>query len=134
MPRFDISPRRHLNLCATSAVRLISRASREQGDYTVTPWIVYHGVIMAMNIKNAEVERLATEFARLTGESKTEAIRRALEERRRRLTSVSNSDRRARVLKFLEKKVWPTLPKAQVGRRLSRAEEDEILGYGPGGV
>jgi len=89
---------------------------------------------MAMNIKNAEVERLATELARLTGESKTEAIRRALEERRRRLTSVSNSDRRARVLKFLEKKVWPTLPKAQVGRRLSRAEEDEILGYGPGGV
>ena len=89
---------------------------------------------MALNIKNAEVERLATELARLTGESKTEAIRRALEERRRRLTSVSNSDRRARVLKFLEKKVWPTLPKAQVGRRLSRAEEDEILGYGPGGV
>ena len=55
---------------------------------------------MALNIKNADVERLATEVARLTGESKTEAIRRALEER----------------------------------RRLSRAEEDEILGYGPGGV
>jgi antitoxin VapB len=38
------------------------------------------------------------------------------------------------VLRFLERKVWPTLPKAQVGRRLSRAEEDEILGYGPEGV
>ena len=89
---------------------------------------------MAMNIKNADVERLATEVARLTGESKTEAIRRALEERRQRLKSVSTGDRRARVLRFLEKKVWPTLPKGQVGRRLSRAEEDEILGYGPGGV
>ena len=87
-----------------------------------------------MNIKNADVERLATEVARLTGESKTEAIRRALEERRQRLKSVSTGDRRARVLRFLEKKVWPTLPKGQVGRRLSRAEEDEILGYGPGGV
>ena len=35
---------------------------------------------MALNLKNAEVERLAAEVARLAGESKTEAIRRALEE------------------------------------------------------
>jgi len=94
----------------------------------------YHGVVMALNIKNAEVERLASEVARLTGESKTEAIRRALDERRRRLRTVSTDSRRARVLRFLEKRVWPTLPKTQVGRRLSRAEEDEILGYGPEGV
>ncbi len=89
---------------------------------------------MALNIKNAEVERLATEVARLTGESKTEAIRRALEERQRRLKSVSADSRRARVLRFLEKDVWPTLPPDQMGRRLSREEEDEILGYGKGGV
>ena len=89
---------------------------------------------MALNIKNSEVERLAGEVARLTGESKTEAIRRALEERRGRLKSASHQSRRARVLRFLQKKVWPGLPKAQMGRRLTRAEEDEILGYGPGGV
>ena len=89
---------------------------------------------MALNIKNPHVEQLAEEIASLTGESKTEAIRRALEERRGRLKSVSSDTRRARVLRFLEKKVWPTVPKAQVGRRLTRAEEDEILGYGPGGV
>ena len=89
---------------------------------------------MALNIKNTEVERLAAEVARLTGESKTEAIRRALDERRQRLRQMSPADRRARVLRFLEKKVWPTLPKDQVGRRLSRAAEDDILGYGPGGV
>ena len=89
---------------------------------------------MPLNIKNAEVERLAAEVARLTGESKTEAIRRALDERRRRLTSVSTAGRRARVVRFLEKKVWTTIPKAELGRRLSRAEEDTILGYGPGGV
>jgi antitoxin VapB len=89
---------------------------------------------MALNIKNIEVERLAADVARLTGESKTEAIRRALEERRRRLTPRSPDERRTRVLRFLEKRVWPTLPKNQKGRRLTRAEEDEILGYGPGGV
>lgn len=89
---------------------------------------------MALNIKNGEVERLAADVARLTGETKTEAIRRALDERKRRLKSVSTADRRARVLRFLDKKVWATLPKGQRGRRLSRAEEDEILGYGPEGV
>jgi antitoxin VapB len=89
---------------------------------------------MALNIKNGQVERLAAEVARLTGESKTEAIRRALEERRNRLKATTSSTRRARVIRFLEKKVWTTLPKSQVGRRLSRQEEDEILGYGRDGV
>lgn len=89
---------------------------------------------MPLNIKNAEVERLAAEVARLTGESKTEAIRRALDERRRRLKHKSADQRRERVLRLLEQKVWPTLPDGERGRRLTRAEEDEILGYGPGGV
>ncbi len=96
--------------------------------------LVYHGVVMALNIKNAEVERLAAEVARLTGESKTEAIRRALDERRRRLKGPAIEQRRARVLRFLEKKVWPTLPESERGRRLTRAEEDEILGFGADGV
>ena len=89
---------------------------------------------MPLNIKNAEVERLAAEVARLTGETKTEAIRRALDERRRRLKGAASGDRRARVIRFLETKVWPTIPKNQLGRRLTREEEDAILGYGPGGV
>jgi antitoxin VapB len=89
---------------------------------------------MALNLKNAEVERLAAELSRLTGESKTETIRRALEERRRRLKSTSVETRRARVLDFLEKRVWPTVPKLQRGKRLTRSQEDEILGYGPDGV
>ena len=89
---------------------------------------------MALNIKNDEVERLAADVAQLTGESKTEAIRRALDERRRRLRGASIEQRRAHVLRFLEKHVWSTLPKGERGRRLTRAEEDEILGYGPGGV
>jgi len=89
---------------------------------------------MPLNIKNLDVERLAAEVARLTGESKTEAIRRALDERRRRLKGVSADQRRARVLRFLDKRVWPTLQEGERGRRLTRAEEDDILGYGPNGV
>jgi antitoxin VapB len=100
--------------------------------YTVTPFMIYHGVTMALNLKNVEVERLAAEVSRLTGESKTEAIRRALEERRRRLKGIDR--RRARVLGLLERRVWPSLPSNQRGRRLTRAEEDDILGYGTSGV
>jgi uncharacterized protein with PIN domain len=38
------------------------------------------------------------------------------------LLFAATDDRRARVLKFLEKKVWPALPKSQAGRGLTRAE------------
>ena len=89
---------------------------------------------MALNLKNAEVERLAADVARLAGETKTEAIRRALEERKRRLTSRSIARRRQRVLTLLEERIWRALPEGERGRRLSRAEEDEILGYGPAGA
>ena len=89
---------------------------------------------MPLNLKNADVERLAAEVAELTGESKTEAIRKALEERRRRLKGAGVLERRERTLKFLKTRVWPDIPKKALGRRLSRAEEDEILGYGAEGV
>lgn len=89
---------------------------------------------MALNLKNAQVERLATEVARLTGESKTEAIRKALEERRTRLVGATTAERRVKVLKFLRTRIWPALPKDQIGRRLTREEEDDILGYGSGSV
>jgi antitoxin VapB len=89
---------------------------------------------MALNLKNEEVERLAAEVARLTGESKTEAIRRALLERRERLKGRSLEQRRARVLRLLEKEIWPTLSADERGRRPTQAEEDEILGFGADGV
>lgn len=90
---------------------------------------------MALNIKNAEVERLAAEVADLTGETKTEAVRRALAERRARLrTRVTDAGRAARVRRFLETEVWARVPEDQVGRAPDRAEREGILGYGPGGV
>lgn len=89
---------------------------------------------MPLNIKNADVERLADEVARLTGESKTEAIRKALDQRRRRLKGPSTAERRDRVVRFLKRDVWPTIPKKHLGRRPLGAEEDAILGYGPEGA
>ena len=106
------------------------------GEYSI-----HHGrnlvytLNVALNIKNDEVERLAAEVANITGESKTEAIRRALSERRQRLAyRIGPADQRAHALRFLEREVWPRIPEDQLGRRLSRGEEDEILGYGPEGV
>jgi antitoxin VapB len=89
---------------------------------------------VALNIKNDEVERLATEVARMAGESKTEAVRRALAERRQRLAyRVSVGDREAHALRFLAREIWPQIPADQLGRSLSRSEEDQTLGYGPEG-
>lgn len=91
--------------------------------------------MVALNIKNPEVEHLVDEVARMAGQTKTEALRQALMEQRRRLAyRVGTTDKEARVLRFLEREVWPHLPEDQRGRRLTREEEDEILGYGPEGV
>ena len=90
---------------------------------------------MALNIKNPDVERLVTEVAKIAGESKTEAVRRALEERRERLAfQVSPRDRRAEVMRYLEREVWPRVPAELLGSGLSKEEQEEILGYGPEGV
>jgi antitoxin VapB len=87
---------------------------------------------MALNLKNAEVERLAEEVAEMTGETKTEAIRKALLERRERLSfRVLRTDRRGDLRRFLAREVWPQVPAAERGRRLTREEEDVILGAGP---
>ncbi len=33
----------------------------------------------------------------------------------------------------LERNIWPRIPPGELGRALTRAEEDQILGYGPEG-
>jgi antitoxin VapB len=90
---------------------------------------------MALNIKNAEVERLAAEVAKLTGESKTEAVRKALMERRARLAHrVTDGSGAERTRRFLEREVWSRVPEELVGKAPTRAEREAILGYGPEGV
>lgn len=93
------------------------------------------GIPVALNIKNSEVEALAAAVAALTGESKTEAVRKALEERKARLAfQVTSESREKRLRSFLELELWPSVPPDEIGRRLSTAEEDAILGYGEAGV
>lgn len=90
---------------------------------------------MAMNIKDPEVERLAAEVAAMTGESKTRAVRKALEERRERLSfQVVRRDRPAEWRRFLEREVWPAVPRAVLGKKTARREKERLLGYGPKGV
>jgi len=90
---------------------------------------------MALSIKSPRVERLAAEVAAMTGESKTEAIRKALEERRARLAfRVVKTDRRQALVRFLEKEVWSAIPPDLLGRTRDRAAEERALGFGPEGV
>ena len=86
---------------------------------------------MGLNNKNPEVEQLATEVALLAHETKTEAIRKALLERRMRLRAGARRPAARRGLRaYMESNVWPHNPPTELGRTLSREQEDEILGYG----
>ncbi len=89
---------------------------------------------MALNIKDQETERLAAEVAELTGESKTGAVRQALRERRDRLRLQGGRPRKPGDLRrFLETEIWPLIPEEERGKPITKAEREEILGYGPEG-
>ncbi len=90
---------------------------------------------MSLNIKNQDVENLLEELVRVTGESKTEAVRKALEERRQRLSlRLAAPQGEARLLAFLEDEVWSHIPPHLLGTRLTKAEEEAMLGYGEMGI
>jgi antitoxin VapB len=90
---------------------------------------------MALNIKNLEVDRLVDEVVAITGESKTEAIRQALLDRRARLRMrISEAGRTGRVRRFLEAEIWGVIPRDQLGRPPDKAEREAILGFGPEGM
>lgn len=86
---------------------------------------------MSLNIKNPEVERLLDEIVGLTGESKTEAIRKALDERRQKLFLQTITPRTEdRLLAFLENEIWPQVPPELLGIPIAKEEEEALLGYG----
>ncbi len=90
---------------------------------------------MALSIKSPEAEALVATLAAMTGENTTEVVRRALVERHERLSlQQTRGEPGSDFLRYLEEEVWPKALPGQLGRRLSREEEDEILGYGLGGV
>jgi antitoxin VapB len=77
---------------------------------------------MALSIKNDETERLARQVARETGESLTQAIQKALQERWERL----KARRRSQVLVG---QVEDLLRRVDALPNLDSRPEDEILGY-----
>jgi antitoxin VapB len=90
---------------------------------------------MAVNIKNQDVESLLNELVQLTGESKTEAVRKALAERRQYLIlQYGVAKPKTHLRAFLQEEIWPQIPTPQLGQRLTKREEEEILGYGEHGV
>lgn len=88
---------------------------------------------MALNIKNAEVERLASEAAELARESKTEAVRRALQDRIHRLRLEGRKSREDRVQDILAR-FQSEFPRGDFGRTMTKLEKEAILGLGPEGV
>jgi antitoxin VapB len=95
----------------------------------------HRGTAIALNIKDRETERLAAEVAAITGESKTRAVKVALQERRERLAvRAARRDHVADLRRFLEQEVWPQIPRTVLGRRVTRRERERILGYGSEGL
>ncbi len=89
---------------------------------------------MALIIKDAAIEEMAAEIALRMGETKTEAIRKALHERRLRLVvPAAREERWARVRRLLENELWPELS-GKARRKTTKAEKERILGYGKAGV
>ncbi len=90
---------------------------------------------MALRLESPAIERLAQEVANLTGETPAEAVQTALEERRTRLRILKRPRRQlGDALQFFEREVWPHVPPELLEKGISQKEQDEILGYGPGGV
>ena len=82
---------------------------------------------MALNIRNPEAEKLAETLARLTGETKTEAVTRALRDRLTRLRRERTHRRLADELDEIAR-LCARLP-VRDGRTA-----DEILGYDENGL
>ncbi|MEM7333403.1 MAG: type II toxin-antitoxin system VapB family antitoxin [Chloroflexota bacterium] len=91
--------------------------------------------IMALNIKNDDVEKLLNELVKITGETKTQAVKKALEERRARLKTQQEPHRNAAyILAFLQDEIWSQIPQAVLGQSISKNEIEAILGYGDEGI
>lgn len=89
---------------------------------------------MALNIKDPETERLAGEVAALTGNTKTGAVRYALRQVLESLSRPTVRQREEHLTRFLEEEIWPLVPPDQLGKPLSKAEREQILGFGEDGA
>jgi antitoxin VapB len=82
---------------------------------------------MALNIRNPETEKLAAELARQTGESKTEAVTKALRDRLSRI-------RRERIKRPLVDELEEIAEHCASLPVFDNRSAEEILGYGETGL
>lgn len=82
---------------------------------------------MALNIRNRETEKLAETLARLTGETKTDAVTKALSERLARIRARRSGRRLADDLEDIARQC-DALP------TLDTRSDDDILGYDSSGI
>lgn len=82
---------------------------------------------MALNIKDPEVDRLATELAGRLHTNKTDAIRRALTAQLALLQSHAEN-RVDGLLDVMRSEIWPLLSDRTP---ITKREREEILGYDP---
>lgn len=80
-----------------------------------------------MNIKDPRTDHLARQVAKQTGESLTEAIRIALEERLQRLPGQRRAAPR-------REKLYEILHRVDALPRVDERSEEEILGYDESGI
>jgi antitoxin VapB len=94
---------------------------------------------VALSIEDRETEELVAKIAAMTGESEGDAVRIAARERVERLELEAPKPRRAddprrspeAFRHWLETEIWPLVPKDLLGKSISKAEREKLLGYGP---
>ncbi len=85
-----------------------------------------------IHVKDPKIVRLATRLAALTGESRIEAIRTALEERMARLPGASaQNNRRAELVRVLGCGMSTMIRAGRRKTKLTAEEIQELLAYGP---
>ena len=88
-----------------------------------------------LNSFQRESQLIADRIAELTGDPHDLVILRALQERLQRLTAPTSEAERAHLMMTsLETSLWRNTSAPALGTTITRAQEDEILGYGPEGV
>jgi antitoxin VapB len=74
---------------------------------------------MAQDIEDTEAEQLAAEVAEMTGTA----------DGRKPSAGKGKS-----MQEWLETEIWPRIPEEERGKRLTKEEVEDILGFGPEGV
>ena len=58
-----------------------------------------------------------------------------MRERRDRIAAKNDAEERGEgLVRFLREEIWPHVPPEVRGKTITKAEREEILGYGPDGV